>query len=74
MGLFEICPLYTPEEIEELLSSVKHSTGIEKRSYAVLMIAARLGLRADDIAALTFDCLKSNGTRLEFIQMSEPAY
>jgi site-specific recombinase XerD len=49
--------VYSPTEIEQLLNCVDRTTKIGKRNYAIMLIAARLGLRACDIATLTFDCL-----------------
>lgn len=46
---------YTPEEIEAVLASVDRCNPAEKRDYAILLLAARLGLRSSDIRALTFD-------------------
>ena len=51
------CPLptvYSPEEVEAILSSVDRNTIAGKRNYAITLIAARLGLRRSDIANLTF--------------------
>lgn len=51
--------VYSPIEVEQILSSVVYTSQLGKRDYAILLIAARLGLRAGDIAAMTFDCLRS---------------
>jgi integrase len=48
---------YTEEEIEKLLKSVDRGNIVGKRDYAILVIAAYLGLRASDIARLRFDNL-----------------
>lgn len=45
---------YTPEEIEAILASVDRSNPTEKRDYAILLLAARLGLRSGDIRTMTF--------------------
>jgi len=63
---YAIPSVYTPEEVEKMLASVDRDTKIGKRNYAILLLAARLGLRASDIAALTFDSLKSE--TIEFVQ------
>lgn len=46
--------LYTEEEIVLLLKSVDRGTTVGKRDYAILILAAYLGLRASDIANLQF--------------------
>ena len=48
---------YLKEEIEKLIASVERSSAIGKRDYAIILIAAKLGLRASDIANLKFDDL-----------------
>ncbi|UZR99084.1 tyrosine-type recombinase/integrase [Chondrinema litorale] len=40
---------YNPEEIEKLLQSIDRSSPVGKRNYAMILLAARLGLRASDI-------------------------
>lgn len=45
---------YTEAEIEKLLKSVDRGTIVGKRDYAILVLAAYLGLRASDIAHLQF--------------------
>ncbi|GAC1382926.1 MAG: hypothetical protein NVSMB45_09680 [Ginsengibacter sp.] len=48
---------YSKEEVQQLIESVDRSSQIGKRDYAVVLIAARLGLRASDIASLKFENL-----------------
>ncbi|MGM0392774.1 MAG: tyrosine-type recombinase/integrase [Bacteroidota bacterium] len=48
---------YTKEEIEQLIASVDRSTPMGKRNYVIILLAARLGLRASDICNLKFDNL-----------------
>lgn len=66
--------VYSPEEIEQLLTSIDASTSMGKRNYAIVLIAARLGLRACDIANMTLDCLcwKSNTIRLVQSKTKQP--
>ena len=45
---------YTRAEVGRLISSVDRSTPIGKRNYAIILLAARLGLRASDISWLKF--------------------
>ena len=46
---------YTAEEVEKLISSVDRNSAVGKRDYAIILLAARLGLRASDIANLKFE-------------------
>lgn len=48
---------YSPDEIEKMIASIDRSRPVGKRNYAVVLLAARLGLRASDIANLKFDNL-----------------
>lgn len=45
---------YTRDEVLKILESIDRSPAIGKRDYAVLMLAARVGMRASDISALEF--------------------
>lgn len=45
---------WTPEEIRQLLSTINRRTAIGKRDYAMILLAALLGMRAGDICALKF--------------------
>lgn len=49
---------YTEEEIDRLLKSVDRGNIVGKRDYAILVLAAYLGLRASDIARLKFGNLR----------------
>ncbi|MBB1642535.1 hypothetical protein A9970_01025 [Sphingobacterium sp. UME9] len=49
---------YTEDEIQRLLNSIDRGTAVGKRDYAILIIAAHLGLRASDIARLKFENLQ----------------
>lgn len=60
--------VYTPEEIECLLASINRNTATGKRDYAVILLAARLGLRASDITALTFRSIDSDRKAIQTCQ------
>ena len=60
--------VYSTEEVERLLLSVNRETKTGKRDYAIILIAARLGLRASDIAALTFDSINENSATIKVTQ------
>lgn len=59
---------YSKEEIEKLISTVERSSPIGKRNYAIILIAARLGLRASDISKLKFENLHWNTCTIEIKQ------
>ena len=46
-----------PEQVESLLESCERSTVIGRRDYAILLLMARLGLRAGEVVAMTLDDL-----------------
>jgi site-specific recombinase XerD len=51
-------PRFLPaEQIQRVLSSCDRNTGIGKRNYAILLLMARLGLRAGEVVALTLEDL-----------------
>lgn len=60
--------VYSPEEIEQLLASMNRSTPNAKRDYAMVLIAARLGLRACDIANMTLNCLRWENQSIDLVQ------
>jgi site-specific recombinase XerD len=59
---------YVKEEIEKLISTVERSSPIGKRNYAIILMAARLGLRASDISKLKFENLHWNTCTIEIEQ------
>ncbi len=48
---------YSKEEVEKLIASVERSSFMGRRDYAILLLAARLGLRNSDIANIKFENL-----------------
>jgi len=46
---------YTEEEVEALIASIDRSSPKGKRDYTMILIIARLGLRAKDVCCLTFN-------------------
>jgi integrase len=58
----------TADEIEKVLSTVDRSNAAGKRNYAVLLLAARLGMRVSDIRTLRFDNINWNTCELCFVQ------
>ncbi|MFW6271312.1 MAG: tyrosine-type recombinase/integrase [Bacillota bacterium] len=49
---------YTKDEVKKLLKSVDRANPKGKRDYAMILLAARLGLRASDICRLKFKNIK----------------
>lgn len=49
---------YTREEVEALIASIERSNPKGKRDYAMVLITARLGLRATDVCCLTFENIR----------------
>lgn len=64
---------FSPEEVERLLASVDRSSPSGKRDYAVLMIAAKLGLRTSDIKNLKHESIdwENKAIRLTQIKTNE---
>jgi site-specific recombinase XerD len=46
---------YSPGDVQALLDSVDRDNPTGKRDYAILLLGARLGLRASDIRTMTFE-------------------
>jgi site-specific recombinase XerD len=59
---------YSREEVERVLKAVDRSNPVGKRDYAILMLAAKLGIRAGDIVNLKLSDLKWDKSCVEFIQ------
>jgi integrase len=59
---------YSKDEIERMVSSIDRGSPRGKRDYALILLAARLGLRASDIANLTFSSFKWDKNIIEVAQ------
>jgi len=59
---------YTTEEVQALITSIERSSPKGKRDYAMVLITARLGLRATDVCCLTFDNILWEQSRIVLIQ------
>jgi len=51
-------PLLTPEQVEQVIAAADHPTASGYRAHAVLLLLARLGLRAGEVAALELDDIR----------------
>ena len=60
--------VYNHDEIKAILESVDRSNKVGKRNYAVLLLAARLGMRACDISFLCFENIDFDKAIIEFTQ------
>jgi integrase len=59
---------YSKDEIERMIRSIDRGNPRGKRDYALILLAARLGLRASDIANLTFASFKWDKNTIEISQ------
>ena len=55
-------------DIDKLLESVDRGSPLGKRDYAILSLAAKLGLRSSDICALCFSNIDWENKRIDLIQ------
>ena len=60
--------VWEPELVERLLAVVDRSSPKGRRDYAILLLAARLGLRLGDIKGLTLDHLHWTTSTIEIVQ------
>lgn len=59
---------YSKDEVERILSCTDRSNIKEIRDYAMILLAARLGLRSSDITNLTFSSLNWEKNLIEIVQ------
>ncbi|MDO8685398.1 MAG: site-specific integrase [Clostridiales bacterium] len=59
---------YTKEEVDRMLKAVDRGNPKGKRDYAMMLLAARLGLRSSDICGLTFENLLWSQNLIVLIQ------
>ena len=60
--------VYTPEEVECALAAVDRTAANGKRDFAIMLIAARLGLRAGDIVKLKFENINYEDSTIRIVQ------
>jgi len=65
---------FTAEQVERLLAVVDRSSPVGKRDYALLLLAAKLGLRSGDIRQLRFEHVdwENNAIRLTQQKTGQP--
>ena len=61
--------VYTPEEVEKIIVAATQSKVCGKRNQAIVLIAARLGLRSCDIANLRFENIHYEKETIEIRQV-----
>jgi site-specific recombinase XerD len=61
--------VYSGEEVSRLLSSIDRSTSMGKRDYAILLLAAKLGLRSSDIVNLKLLDIDRDKKTISIIQV-----
>ena len=66
--------VYSIEEINAILESIDRTKRLGKRNYAIIMIAARTGLRSCDIADLKFDNIDRKNKTLSLVQKKTGVY
>jgi integrase len=64
----EIPSTYTATEIQQLLDNIDRNNSRGKRNYAMILLAARLGMRSSDICGLEFSSIDWENNHLDFIQ------
>jgi len=60
--------VWREEDVEALLAAVDRSSSIGKRNYAILLLAARLGMRVGDIRELRIENLHWDESRIDINQ------
>jgi integrase len=61
--------VYSGEEVSRLLSSIDRSTALGKRDYAIILLAAKLGLRSSDIVNLKLLDIDHDKKMIDIIQV-----
>lgn len=68
-GRYERLPSVWPKDsVQRLLSAVDRGNPTGKRDYAILLLAARLGMRVGDIRTLTLSALDWNAKTIAWVQ------
>jgi integrase len=60
--------VWDPKDVDVVLAAVERSSPVGKRDYAILLLAARLGMRASDIRTLRLEHIHWGQARIEMTQ------
>lgn len=60
--------VFSAEEVSCILNSIDRANPSGKRDYAMMLLAAKLGMRVSDIAGLKFENINWNKGIIEFVQ------
>jgi integrase/recombinase XerD len=60
--------VYTVDEINKILNTIDRNTDIGKRNYCIILMSARLGMRACDIVGLSLDNINHTGGVIQLLQ------
>ena len=60
--------VYTREEVESFLSGFRHESDLDKRDYAIALIALRLGMRSGDISSLKISDVDFQVKKINLVQ------
>ena len=60
--------VYSAQEVLQIESSIKRENSVGRRNYAMLLLATRLGLRASDIANMTFNNINWECNKITLVQ------
>lgn len=61
--------VFTYSEVLQIESSIKRENSAGRRNYAILLLATRLGLRASDIANITFENINWECEKIKLVQL-----
>lgn len=64
----KIDKIWTEDEVTKMLNSIDRSNPLGKRDFAIMVIAANLGLRTGDIIALSIDNFDWNNNCIRIVQ------
>ena len=64
----KIDKVWTEEEVTRMLESIDRSNPLGKRDFAIMAIAANLGLRTSDVIALSIDNFDWNNSCIQIVQ------
>ena len=67
-GGSKIPSYYSPDEVSKILKAINPEKALHKRNYAIILIAARTGMRRSDIAQLKFSSVNFETDKIEIVQ------